>query len=71
MRVRINNKSVKIFSGARVRDVLIKYSQKSYKRVLKSKYIVVDENGNSVDVDGELSDGLNLFIKKKTWGGVE
>jgi len=66
MNIRINDKMIEIFSGARVRDALLKYSAREYHAVDEDKKQVTDKRGNRVDLDGELSDGQRLYIKKTT-----
>ena len=62
MTVRMNDKIIEIFTGATVKDVLLKYSKKKYQSALKGKMIVVDENNNPVELNGEVSEGQRLYI---------
>jgi hypothetical protein len=57
----MNDKKIEIFAGARVRDVLLKYSQEKYQDALCGKTIVIDKNKNQVDLDGEVSEGQRLY----------
>lgn len=52
---------IEIFAGARVQDVVLKYSQKKYRSALSGEIIIVDKNDNPVDLDGEVSDGQRLY----------
>lgn len=61
MNVHINDKVIEIFEGARVRDVVLKYSQKEYQSALGGKTIIIDKNDNPVDLDGEVSEGQRLY----------
>jgi hypothetical protein len=61
----MNEKVIEIFAGAKVRDVLLKYSEKAYRAALSGQTIPVDKNNNPVDLDGELSNGQRLYIKVK------
>ena len=65
MKVFINNKKIEIFTGARVKDALLKYSKKDYHLVLKGERAVVDTKGNEISLDGEVSEGEIFFIKMK------
>lgn len=61
MTVQINDKVIEIFEGARVRDVLLNYSQEKYQSALGGKTIIIDKNDNPVDLDGEVSEGQRLY----------
>ncbi|MCX6565685.1 MAG: hypothetical protein NTW38_04565 [Candidatus Aminicenantes bacterium] len=63
MQVKVNEKSVEIFSGARVKDVVRKYSRTAWKQVRGKKYSVFDRYGHEVALDGELSGGEGLFVR--------
>ena len=63
MTVQMNDNKIDIFAGARVRDVLLKYSKESYRAALSETLTVVDKNENAVDLDGEVSDGQRLYTR--------
>ncbi|MCP5104494.1 MAG: hypothetical protein GY950_13995 [bacterium] len=65
MTVQMNDKEINVFAGARVRDVLLKYSKESYRAALSETLSVVDKNENAVDLDGEVSDGQRLYTREK------
>ena len=69
MNVWVNDKKIEIFSGARVRDALRKYSMKEYRAVDEDRKQVTDKRCNRIEPDGELSGGQQLYIKKQP-GGV-
>ncbi len=65
MEVIINQTSVSIFKGARLSDAILKYSKESHKLLMNHQIWLEDERGNSMDTDGRLWDGIQLFIKHK------
>lgn len=62
MQIKMNSRKVEIFSGARVEDVLRKYSPAEWKLVRKRAKKVCDKYGNEVGLDGELMGGEELVI---------
>jgi sulfur carrier protein ThiS len=64
MKIKVNQQTVEIFSGARVMDVLRKYSAITWKQVQKGSKAVFDGHGHEVGLDGELSDGDRLVVKR-------
>lgn len=62
MIVRVNDKEVSIFSGARVQDVLLKYSREQYKAALAGKIEVLDKNRNPVDLEGEITENQRFYL---------
>jgi len=63
MIVHVENQEIDIFSGALVKDALLKYSKTEYHEVLNGTKQTVDKWGNRVETDGELSENQKLFIK--------
>lgn len=61
MNVQLDNEIVEIFAGARVQDVVLKYSQEKYRSALSGAIIIIDKNHNQIDLDGEVSDGQRLY----------
>ena len=61
MTIRLNDSTLEIFKGATVKDVLLKYSKEEYHAVVKNQKKITDKRKNPVDLDGELSDGQQLF----------
>jgi sulfur carrier protein ThiS len=64
MQIKVNDQTIEIFSGARVKDVLRKYSNSELKLVQKNKKKVCNRRGHEVALDGELSGGEEFFIKE-------
>jgi hypothetical protein len=64
MQVKVNEKSVEIFSGACVKDAVRKYSRTAWKKVRENKVSVFDGYGHEVAPDGELSGGEELFVRR-------
>jgi sulfur carrier protein ThiS len=66
MQIKVNGQAVEIFSGARLKDVLRKYSDSELKLVQKNEKKVCDRRGHEVGLDGELSGGEEFFIKESS-----
>jgi hypothetical protein len=64
MQIKVNGRTVEIFSGACVRDALRKYSQVTWKQVQKGSKAVFDGHGHGIGLDGELADGAQLLVKR-------
>lgn len=60
MEILVNGELVKVFEGAKVKDVVRKYSSKEFNEILRGKKIVLDARGHEVGLDGELS-GREVF----------
>lgn len=63
MQIKVNDQAIEIFSGAKIRDVLRKYSSSELKLVQKNEKKVCDRHGHEVAIDGELSGDEEFFIK--------
>jgi hypothetical protein len=63
MRIKVNDEVVEIFSGACVKDAVLKYSRTAWKQVRKGKRAVFDLHGHEVAPDGELSGGEELYVR--------
>ncbi len=57
MQITMNEKAIEVFSGARVEDVLRKYSRAEWDRVRRKEKMVIDRHGHEVGLDGELMGG--------------
>ena len=62
MNIRINDEELEIFSGARVKDALAKFSNNEYLAVIQGEKQVKDKRNNTIDPDGELADGQQLYV---------
>ncbi len=60
----VDDQEIEIFSGALVKDAVLKYSEKVYRDILHGKKQVNDKWKNEVELDGELIDHQHLYIKK-------
>ncbi|MCF8008564.1 MAG: hypothetical protein K9K32_02250 [Halanaerobiales bacterium] len=65
MKVKVNKKTIEIFKGAQVKDVIRKYSLEEYKKIKNNEKLVNDQNGNIIMLNGELSGNEELFIVEK------
>ncbi len=69
MQIKVNGKTVEIFSGARVRDVLRKYSASEWKRVKRHEKKVCDRHGHEIGLDGELAEHDELIVQDEKSAG--
>ena len=65
MKITVNNIPLELHNGARVKDAILKYYSQNGKNIPKPFPPVEDRFGNTVDYDGELTDGNTLIIKEK------
>lgn len=63
MKVYVNDTEVTIFDGAKVEDVIRKYSVDKYKEIKESKMNIYDKFDNKVMLGGELRAGAKLYTK--------
>ena len=63
MQIKVNDQWVEIFAGARVKDVLRKFSRAEWSLVRKKQKKVTDPYGHEVDLDGELNGGEQLVLE--------
>lgn len=63
MKISVNNTLVELHTGARVKDAIVKYYSQNGKDIPKPLPAVEDRYGNTVDSDGELTEGNTLVIK--------
>jgi 5'-nucleotidase/UDP-sugar diphosphatase len=65
MKIIINNITLELFNGARVRDAILGYYAEIGEECPDPMPAVEDKYGNMVESDGELNDGNVIFIKEK------
>lgn len=63
MKIKVNNTSLELYSGGKVKDAILKYYSQLGKKVPEHFPPVEDRFGNEVAIDGELTDGSVLFIR--------
>jgi hypothetical protein len=63
LKVYVNDKAAAFFPGTPVRHAI---GARAAKRVARGRAIVVDEEGNGVDLDGALYQGERLYVKPCT-----
>ncbi len=66
MEIFIDHIKIETFEGARLGDALTRYSKETYRLLMNDEIWLEDENANSMDVDGRIWNGMQLFIKHKT-----
>ncbi len=65
MKIKMNGRTIETFAGARVGDVLRKYSPDAWAEVRKGGQAVFDDHGHEVALDGELGGGEELFVRPR------
>ncbi|MCX6559183.1 MAG: hypothetical protein NTZ26_01590 [Candidatus Aminicenantes bacterium] len=65
MLINVNGRSIEIFSGAKVGDVLRRYSRAEWTRVRRGETKVCDRHGHEVGLDGELIGGEELITSAR------
>lgn len=65
MEIKVNDKPVKVFSGARVRHAIRKYSVEDYEKVQEGSEQIRDRYGNEIKLGGELTGGEEFFVVDK------
>lgn len=65
MQIKVNGQTIEIFAGARVGDVLRKFSRAEWTLVRKRERIISDPYGHEVDLDGELNGGEELVTRAR------
>jgi hypothetical protein len=63
LKVYVNDKEAAFFPGTPVRHAI---GARAAKRVARGRAMVVDEEGNGVDLDGALYQGERLYVKPCT-----
>lgn len=68
MQVFLNDKSIVIFEGARVRDLVLSYSMQLWKEIAHDKtQIIVDRRGNVVSLDGALIENQKFYTRNGSY----
>ena len=63
MKIKIEDTEVEVFSGARVKDALLKYSKPMERAVREGEKVISDRWGNTMAMEGALSENQQLFIQ--------
>jgi hypothetical protein len=64
MKVYLNKTEISIFKGARISELVLAYSQRSYKMLKSGKLCVYDRFGNLTETDGPVYEGQVFFLKR-------
>jgi hypothetical protein len=65
MQIKVNGRTIEIFAGARVGDVLRKFSRAEWTLVRNHEKKVCDKCGHEVGLDGELNGGEELVTRAR------
>jgi len=64
MKVTLNTSEIIIFKGATISDLVLAYSERSYKMLKNGKLCVFDRFGNLTENDGPVYEGQLFFLKR-------
>ncbi len=64
MKVILNNTELNIFKGATLNDLVLMYSERSYKMLKNNKLCIYDRFGNMTEPDGPVYEGQVFFLKR-------
>lgn len=64
MKIFVNDKQVTVFNGAKVVDAIRAYYMLGDKKTSPKIPIITDGYGNTVALDGAISNGNHLYIKQ-------
>ncbi len=64
MKVTLNKTEVIIFKGATISDLVLAYSERSYKMLKSGKLCVFDRFGNRTEADGPVFEGQMFLLKR-------
>jgi hypothetical protein len=64
MKVTINKSIITIFKGATISDMVLAYSERSFKMLKSGKLCVYDRFGNLTEPDGPVYEGQLFFLKR-------
>jgi len=65
MKAKINDQTIEIFKGAKIKDLLRSYSYQKYKEVKKGTAVLKDSGGNIANLDGEINNNQKYYIFSK------
>jgi hypothetical protein len=63
MKVYLNEKEIIIFSGATLGDIVLAYSEHSYKMLKSGNLGIFDRFGFLTEPDGPIVEGQHFFLK--------
>ena len=64
MKITLNKNEITIFKGATIGDLVLAYSERSYKMLKSGKLCVYDRFGNLTETDGPIYEGQIFFLKR-------
>lgn len=65
MTVFVNEEPLRLFRGASVGDVIIKYSEAIFRDILSKRKMVTDADGQPLKLQGNIHDGDHFRIVSK------
>ncbi|MEI6061425.1 MAG: hypothetical protein WCR72_12005 [Bacteroidota bacterium] len=64
MKVILNKNELTLFKGATISDMVLAYSERSYKMLKNGKLCVYDRFGNLTENDGPIYEGQIFYLKR-------
>lgn len=65
IKVFVNGEEIEIYQGMQVKHALISYDYNVYKKCLKGEYIVLNEDGFEVGLEGALNENAKIYTKRR------
>jgi len=64
MKVILNKSEIILFKGATIGDLVLAYSERSFKMLKNGKLCVYDRFGNLTELDGPVYEGQIFFLRR-------
>lgn len=64
MKVILNKSEIILFKGATISDLVLAYSERSFKMLKNGKLCVYDRFGNLTESDGPVYEGQIFFLRR-------
>lgn len=65
IKVFINEEVIEIYQGMQVKHALIYYDYDLYQKCLKGEYIVVNQDGFEIGLEGALHENAKIYTKRR------
>lgn len=65
IKVFINEEVIELYQGMQVKHALIYYNYEIYKKCLDGEYLVLNEDGFELGLEGALNNNAKIYIKRR------
>ncbi|MGB9768712.1 MULTISPECIES: hypothetical protein [Dictyoglomus] len=65
IKVFVNGEEIEIYQGMQVKHALISYDYDLYKKCVEGEYIVVNQDGFELGLEGALNDNAKIYTKRR------